>query len=286
MHFPAFQASHHLGPHIHGLHNLGAAPRHSHVLKELSHSVEQHNAYCLRKVSDGKGGQGSYAHEEVLVKHMALPQVPESSPDNLPAQQHVGDDIAHGGPQRRRPHMLCNLPCGKKDCSHRNDKDFLSVFLENTLLLCLPGWLYLLPGSDCHLLLYGGADLPEFGQKLLLVTRRHPELLCGKGDGSHLHARQLPDLSLHLGRAVGAFKSFQNVDSLFYAGGYIVKFPACVVYLLMMMLMVMFMAMFMMVLVVVMMLVAAVAGLMLVVMLQFSFFSKHSNSSLHRFIYE
>ena len=304
MHLPAFQAPHYLGAHIHGLHDLGTAPGHGHVLKELTHSVEQHDPHSLREITDGEGGQGGHAHEEVLVKHMALPQVPEGGPDDLPAQQHIGDDIARRGPKGRRSHVLRDLPRGKEDCSSRNDEDFLFVLPKNPLLLRLSGRLQLLPGGDCHLLLYGGADFPEFGQELLLMVRRHPELLCGKGDGGHLHPRQLPDLPLHPGRAVGASESLQNVDLLLYSGGYAVKFPACVVYLLMVvpvvvsvpMLMVMLVAIglvFVMVLVAaaaglvaVMMIMAVAAGLMYVVVTlsRFSFFSNHSVSSLHGYI--
>ena len=64
------------------------------------------------------------------------------------------------------------------------------------------------------------------------MVGRHPELFCGKGDGGHLHARQLPYLPLHLGCTVGTAKSFKNVDLLLYAGRYAVKFPARVVHLL------------------------------------------------------
>ena len=136
------------------------------------------------------------------------------------------------------------------------------------------------------------------------MVRRHPELLCGKGDGGHLYPRQLPDLPLHPGRAVGASESLQNVDPLLYAGRYVVKFPTCVVYLLMvvpvvvsvLMLMVMLVAIglvFVMVLVAaaaglvaVMMIMAVAAGLMYVVVTlsRFSFFSNHSVSSLHDYI--
>ena len=160
--------------------------------------------------------------------------------------------------------MLGNLSRRKEDCPRCYEQDLFFVLLEKALLFHFLYCLYLLPGCHRHLLLYGGADLPESGQELLLVVGRHPELLCGKGDGGHLHARQLPYLPLHFGCTVGTAKSFKNVDLLLYAGRYAVKFPARVVHLLVGMMAVVMLvpAGFM----VVTMLMATAAGFMVVLM--------------------
>ena len=73
---------------VYGIHDLPAASFNGFFLKKLADAVEEHNAYGLSRIIDGKSGKCCNAHEKVFVKNLSVRDVFGSFyNDNTPKRQ-------------------------------------------------------------------------------------------------------------------------------------------------------------------------------------------------------
>ena len=79
---------------------------HGVVLEQLSHLVEEHHEHRLAVLPGAEGAHGGQGHEEILVKDLAVCDVADGPPYDVPADDEVGDEIQR--PRRQRPGPL---PC-------------------------------------------------------------------------------------------------------------------------------------------------------------------------------
>lgn len=64
-----------------------------HTLEQLAHLVEEHNGHALPVLSAAKGAYRGQSHEKVLVKYLAVFDVPDCLPQDVPADEGVGQQI-------------------------------------------------------------------------------------------------------------------------------------------------------------------------------------------------
>ena len=82
-----------------------AGAAHGIVLEQLTHLVEEHDEDGLGVLAGGEGAHGGQGHEEVLVEDLAVSDVAEGLPQNVPANDPIGDQIEQkpeGGPAVQR----------------------------------------------------------------------------------------------------------------------------------------------------------------------------------------
>ena len=72
---------------------------HGVALEELAHLVEEHDEDGLGVLAGGKGPHSGNGHQEVLVKDLAVGDVPHRLPEHIPADEQVGDQVEHPGSQ-------------------------------------------------------------------------------------------------------------------------------------------------------------------------------------------
>ena len=87
----------HFRTQVYRLHDLAAAACYRPVFKILSHPVEEHDTYRLRKFADEKSADGGDAHEKVFVKNMSADHVFYGSLQHMAAQQQISGDVNKPG---------------------------------------------------------------------------------------------------------------------------------------------------------------------------------------------
>ena len=92
-----------------------AGAAHGIVLKQLTHLVEEHDEDGLGALAGGEGAHGGQGHEEVLVEDLAVSDVAGGLPQDVPANDPIGDQIEQkpeGGPAVQRV-ARCRPPGGR-----------------------------------------------------------------------------------------------------------------------------------------------------------------------------
>ena len=83
------QQIHRFRPHIHSIHDLAAAPGHRPLLKVFADPVEKHHTHTFQILADEESTDGSYGHEKIFIKYLAVPDTKDGLADDITA----GNDI-------------------------------------------------------------------------------------------------------------------------------------------------------------------------------------------------
>ena len=69
-------------------------------LERFSHLIKQHDRHSFRIFPHTKGAEGSHCHQEILIKHLAVADIPECLIYNVPSYKNIGNQIqGHLSPQ-------------------------------------------------------------------------------------------------------------------------------------------------------------------------------------------
>ena len=107
-----------VGADVHELGDGGAAAADGHTLEQLAHLVEEHDGHAFPVFSTAEGADGGQSHEKVFVKYLAVFDVPDCLPQDVPADEGVGQQIEKKFPPGRQGSQSGHRPNhGKQHCA-------------------------------------------------------------------------------------------------------------------------------------------------------------------------
>ena len=108
-----------VGADVHQVRDGLAAAGDGHALEQLPHLVKQHDGHGLGILPAAKSAHGGHRHEEILVKHLAVADVPHGPPQHIPADDGIGDEEQ----RQAQPAPVLRPDDEQQHIEHRADDD-------------------------------------------------------------------------------------------------------------------------------------------------------------------
>ena len=207
---------------ISGFQDLPAAALYCFFLEILTQTVEQHNAYGLRVLTNGKSAQSGDAHKEIFVKHLTPQKMLARSDQNLQTQNQISGNISGktcqrmpklqqktGNKQRRANKKLLERTAlvAVIMCMFVSMRMGLFVFLSAAAILKMP---VIVSMGMAMLRFCNGAawfnaigDLLHLGKQSVRIFRGDVQLPGGKHQVGVFHLRQGSNCPFYFSCAIG-----------------------------------------------------------------------------------